>query len=190
MGRAVIRRAGWRGCTPVQRSCWSVLYSALVCHTFLLERFALVSRLSIRFYWNVLRSPYACQYVSIGAFCVCFTPVSFPLSGKERRLAGGCVSIPPWVVIAIRAFSNVRTIIRLCGFTSGLRVFWRRSRRGTESAARCRTLLRDHIGFAAFSAGSTLGEMWKPHCGRAPRPAPKSHWLSGLSSFDSRQSAF
>ena len=25
---------------------------------------------------------------------------------------------------------------------------------------------------------------------RAPKPAPKSHWLSGLSSFDSRQSAF
>ena len=25
---------------------------------------------------------------------------------------------------------------------------------------------------------------------RAPKPAPKSHWLSGLSSFDSRQSSF
>ena len=118
MGRAVIRRAGWRGCTPVQRSCWSVLCSALVCHTFLLERFALVSRLSIRFYWNVLRSPYACQYVSIGAFCVCFTPVSFPLSGKERRLAGGYVSIPPWVGIAISTFSNV---VRLSDFVGSLR---------------------------------------------------------------------
>ena len=30
----------------------------------------------------------------------------------------------------------VGAVIRLCGFTSGLRVFWRRSRRGTESAAR------------------------------------------------------
>ena len=65
-----------------------------------------------------------------------------PRERQTGRLAICCVPIPPWVVIAIRAFSNVRTIIRLCGFTSGLRVFWRRSRRkregtrGTEAARR------------------------------------------------------
>ena len=174
MGRAVIRRAGWRGCTPVQRSCWSVLCSALVCHTFLLERFALVSRLSIRFYWNVLRSPYACQYVSIGAFCVCFTPVSFPLSGKERRLAGGCVSIPPWVGIASSTFSGCRAVIGLGEFTSGLSVFlWRSRRRTKERGERSRrrggrALLRDHIGFAAFSAGSPLGAARPQTCAKEP----------------------
>ena len=45
----------------------------------------------LRSCWNVLRS---------------ITPVSFPLSGKERRLAECCVPIPPRVGIAIRAFSK------------------------------------------------------------------------------------
>ena len=140
---------------------------------FLLECFAFGSRLSICFYWGVLRSVHACQYVSIGAFCVCFTPVSFPLSGKERRLAGCCVPVPPWVGIASSTFSGCRAVIGLGEFTSGLSVFlWRSRRRTKERGERSRrrggrALLRDHIGFAAFSAGSPLGaEMWKPHCGR------------------------
>ena len=54
-------------------------------------------------------------YISIGAFCVCFTPVSFPLSGKERRLAICFVPVPPWVVIAIRAFSDVVRLSNLAG---------------------------------------------------------------------------
>ena len=32
---------------------------------------------------------------SIAVFCLRFTPVFFPLSGKKRRLAVSCVSIPP-----------------------------------------------------------------------------------------------
>ena len=166
MGRAVIRRAGWRGCTPVQRSCWSVLCSALVCHTFLLERFALVSRLSIRFYWNVLRSPYACQYVSIGAFCVCFTPVSFPLSGKERRLAGGCVSIPPWVGIASSTFSNV---VRLSDFVGSLRAaaFLCGDPDGvTKSAARRKYVFEYTSWLCHVPAGSTLGAARPQTCAK------------------------
>ena len=74
------------------------------------------SRRLMRFYWNVLRQ---------------ITPVSFPLSGKERRLAGCCVPIPPWVGIAISAFSYVvrlsdlfgslRTCAFFCGDPDGVR---------------------------------------------------------------------
>ena len=45
------------------------------------------------------------------------------------------------------------------------------------------TFLRKPLGFVMFPRGVRWGL-------RAPKPAPKSHWLSGLSSFDSRQSAF
>ena len=79
--------------TPAIRFYWNVLRLVHACYTFLLECFASGSRLlyvsigmscvwftpAIRFYWNVLRS---------------ITPVSFPSSGKERRLARGCISIP------------------------------------------------------------------------------------------------
>ena len=94
------------------RLCRGALWSIHVCYAFLLECFVF---------------DHAC--------CL-------PRERQTGRLALCCVPIPPWVVIAIRAFSNVRTIIRLCGFTSGLRVFGRRSRRehegtrGTEAARR------------------------------------------------------
>ena len=80
--------------------------AARVCSgvTFLLRRFALDC---------------GCLYVSIVAFCVWFTPVFFPFSGKKRRLAIGSVSIPPWVGIAGSAFSNV---VRLSDFVGSLRV--------------------------------------------------------------------
>ena len=39
--------------------------------------------------------------------------------------------------------------------------------RGTESAERQSAFLRDHISFAAFSAGSTLG-LRAPDCAKEP----------------------
>ena len=57
-------------------------------------------------------------------------------------------------VVRFRIFGAV---IEDGGFTSGLRVFWRRSRRETESAVRQGAFLRNHIGFVVFSAGSPLG---------------------------------
>ena len=67
------------------------------------------------------------------------------------------------VEIAIRAFSRHSSVICLCGFTSGLRVFLWRSRqrtkgRGERSRRRgaC-ALLRRRIGLDMLSAGSTLG---------------------------------
>ena len=85
---------------------------------------------------------------------------------------------------------NGRAVIGLGGFISGLRVSLGRSRRSYEETkerggrgkrSRRRgvgAFLREHIGFVMFSAGVRWGL-------RAPKPAPKSHWLSGLSSFGS-----
>ena len=150
---------------------------------------------------------------------------------KKRRLAGCCVSIPPRVGIAIRAFSDA---VRLSDFVGSLQAcaFLYGDPDGeTESAARCgyafvraywlcHAFRGENVGGCAppnlrqrvfdsldslhwvrgrvpFCA-STLalrcfprGERWGL---RAPKPAPKSQmWkphcgLSGLSSFDSRQS--
>ena len=70
-----------------------------------------------------------------------------------------------------------RAVIRLCWFTSGLRVFWRRSRRNTKETrgrgerSRRRgvgALLRNHIGFAMFPAGSPLGATRPQTCAKEP----------------------
>ena len=101
---------------------------------------------------------------------------------KKRRLAGCYVSIPPWVGIASRAFSNVIRLSNLlsslqaCAFLSG------DPDGGTESTARQSTFLRKHLVLAMLSAGRTLGL-------RAPDCAKETS-LPGLSSFDSRQSTF
>ena len=108
-----------------------------------------------------------------------------PPERQTGRLAGGCVPIPPWVGIAGSAFSDRWCAYRISWVHFGLVRFFmaipteneRDAENGVGGEAKC--VLRDHIGFAVFSAGSTLGL-------RAPKPAPKSHWLSGLSSFGSR----
>ena len=75
-----------------------------------------------------------------------------------------------------------RVVIGLCWFTSGLCVsLWRsrrrtkgtgergeRRERRTESAARQSAFLRDHISFAAFSAGSPLGAARPQTCAKEP----------------------
>ena len=121
-----------------------------------------------------LRLPYS----SVGMSGVRFTPVSFPLSGKERRLAVCSVPIPPWVEIALRAFSNCPYGYRALWVHFGFSRFFvaiptenggdgenaettrGRSRRRCVSA-----FLRKHIGFAMFSAGSTLG-LRAPDCAK------------------------
>ena len=67
---AAVRAAGRRG--SVAAFCARLT----PVNMFLLECFAFGSRLSICFYWGVLRLLHACQYVSIGAFYVRFTPVN------------------------------------------------------------------------------------------------------------------
>ena len=84
-----------------------------------------------RFCWNVLRSVRArfevlarrlvfdlCPAcVSIGMSCV-RSRLLFAAWRQTGRLAGGCVSIPPWVEIAGSAFSMA---VRLSGFVGSLR---------------------------------------------------------------------
>ena len=100
------------------RHCGSV---AAVCRRFahgfavLLRWFALGLRMALRFCCGVLPR---------------FTPVFFPLSGKKRRLAMSCVSIPPGrdrhsCVLAMSVWLSA-----FGRFTSGLCVSCRRSRRG------------------------------------------------------------
>ena len=125
-------------------------------------------------------------YVSIEAFCRRFTPVFFPLSGKKRRLAISCVPVPPGrdrhsCVLAVLFgylplwvhFGFVRSFVAISTGLPGTR--------GTESAARCGCVLREPIGFAALSAGRTLG-LNVEAAQRPPQTAPKSLRLSGLSS--------
>ena len=125
----------------------------------------------MRFYWDVFRLSYAGHtFLSV---CLAFDHACcLPPERQTERLAVCCVPIPPWVEIAIRAFSR-----RWCGYlpwrvhfgfvrlfvaiptedegdeeTRGNGRDGERSRRWVVSA-----LLRDRIGFAVFSAGSTLG---------------------------------
>ena len=128
-----------------------------------------------RFYRNVLRSVHAC----------CLPPVR-----QTGRLAGCSVPIPPWVVIAISAFSSV---VRLSGFMSSLLACafscgdpdgGRRDegteRRGERSRRQgVRALFVITLALICFPRGVRWGS--------APQTAPKSLRLSGLSSFGSRR---
>ena len=83
-----------------------------------------------RFYRNVLRSDHA--YRTFLSKCLAFgSRLLFAAERQTGRLARRCVPIPPWVGIAIRAFSRHSSVICLCGFTSGLAVYLWRSRRVT-----------------------------------------------------------
>ena len=141
-GRGDCARGGWAAgrCVPAGMSC---------------------ARLTpaVRFCWNVLRSVHACLF----SFC------------QEKRdglrylafLFRGSRS--PFV-----RSRGVGAVICLCGFTSGLAVYLWRSRRGYRGrgvrGVRSRrrgvsALSRNHIGFAMFSAGSTLG-LRAPDCAK------------------------
>ena len=105
----------------------------------------------------------------------CLPPVR-----QTGRLAICCVPIPPWVEIAIRAFSD---LVRLSGFVGSLRACaflygdpdggrrdGRRRDAGDGERSRRRgvgVFLREHIGFEVFSAGSPLG-LRAPDCAKEP----------------------
>ena len=100
-----------------------------------------------RFYRNVLRSVHAC--------CL-------PQSAKQDGLRGVAFLFRRGSGSPVARSRIAGAVIRISWFTSGLRVFCGdpdgstrgrggRRRRGVGA------FLRDHIGFVAFSAGSTLG---------------------------------
>ena len=135
-----------RSFTPVIRSYWNVLRLVHACHTFLLECFAF---------------DHACLFSFV----------------RKRETACGILRFySARVGIAISAFSNV---VRLSNFVGSLRASAflygdpdgeRRDAetRGTESAARQNALLREPIGLAMFSAGSTLGAARPQTCAKEP----------------------
>ena len=178
------------------------------CHAVLLECLAFGSRLpcgsvgmfgvrftpAVRFCWDVLRSVHACRAVLLG--CLAFgSRLSLFLCQEKRDGLRYLAFLFRRVGIAFRAFSNCRAVIGLCGFTSGLSVSLWRSRRGYRGRGGRETgLRRNEAGGAAFvrlCAGALAlqcfprGVRWGL---RAPKPAPKSLRLSGLSSFDSQHS--
>ena len=123
----------------------------------------------VRFYPNVLRSFCACH--TFLSECLAFDHACcLPPVRQTGRLAGGLRSYSAVGRDRHSCVLGCRVVIGLCWFTSGLRVFWRRSRRGNEGtrgteAARQSAFLRDRISFAMFSAGSTLG-LRAPDCAK------------------------
>ena len=132
-------------------------------HTFLLGCLAFGSRL---------------PYVSIGMFCVRFTPAVCRVRAKQDGLR--------YLAFLFRRGSRSpfvcsRIIVRLSGLVGSLRVCsfiygdpdgvtgdTRNGERGTGERGWRRSvsaLLRNHIGFAMFSAGSTLG-LRAPDCAK------------------------
>ena len=143
----------------------------------LLGRFAFGARSALRFCWGVLRSVHACclphgdkqDGLRYASFLFCRVEIAIRAFSMRR-----CGYLPLWVHFKLsRLFLAITTGCRGRGERG-----WRRGR--------C-TLLRGRIGFAAFSAGSTLGLNVEAAL-RPPQTAPKSRmWkrhcrLSGLSS--------
>ena len=121
------------------------------------------------------------SFASVDMSCVC-SRLLFDAQRQTERLAECSVPIPPWVGIAISAFSMAVRLsdlvgsFRACAFLYGDPDGERRdggTRRteghGEQSRRRGgRAFLRDRIGFAMFSAGSTLGLK----CGSRTAAAP------------------
>ena len=136
--------------------------------------FCVRSRLALRLCRSVLRSftPAVCRIAPNRTACDMLR--SYSAVGRDRH---SCVL-------------GCRVVIRLCWFISGLRVFWRRSRRNTKETrgrgerSRRRgvgALLRERIGFAMFSAGSTLGQ--KVEAALRPRPRLRQRVFDSLDSL-------
>ena len=117
---------------------------------------------------------------SIAVFCRRFTPVFFPLSGKKRRLAISCVSIPPGrdrhscVLAALFGYLPLWVHFGLARFFMAIPTENEGTRRTESAARRKRTFARAHRLCHAFR-GEYVGAA-------RPKPAPKSLRLSGLSS--------
>ena len=118
----------------------------------------------------------------------CLPPVR-----QTGRLAICSVPVPPWVGIAGSAFSDVAWLsgfvgsLRACAFLYGDPDGERKGRGNAENGGNGeRSRRRGRVRFCVTALALLCfprGVRW----GCAPQTAPKSHWLSGLSSFGSRR---
>ena len=181
---------------PVMRFYWDVFRLSYARHTFLskclacgsIQMSCVRSAPVIRSYRYVLRSitPAVCRIAPNRTACDMLR--SYSAVGRDRHscVLGSCA------------------VIGLCWFTSGLRVSLWRSRRRTKERGNAENggngersrrwgvsaLLRDHIGFAMFSAGSPLGR--NVEAALRPRPRLRQrvfdsldslHWIRGVGTF-------
>ena len=156
------------------RSYWSVSRSITPVPTFLLERFAF---------------DHACPTFLLERFAFdhacCLTH-----SAKQNGLRNVSFLFRRGSGSPVVRSRIISTVIRLSWFTSGLCVSLRRSRRKTRRRGNAEGRRTE----SAARRGSVFAQAyWPCHAFRGeyvgatrPKPAPKSHWLSGLSSFDSR----
>ena len=143
---------------------------------------------------------------SVGMSCVRFTPGIRSCWSVLRSITPAVCRIAPNRTACgmLRSYSAgsrsplersriARTVIGLCGFTSGFRVSLWRSRRGYRGRGGRETGLRRNgaggAAFVRFCAGALTLQVFPPgvRWGCAPQTAPKSLRLSGLSSFGSRR---
>ena len=128
--------------------------------------------------WICLTFDSRLSFASVDMSCVC-SRLLFDAQRQTERLAECSVPIPPWVGIAISAFSMAVRLsdlvdsLRACAFLYGVPDGERRRRGNAGDGERSRrrggrAFLRDRIGFAMFSAGSTLGLK----CGSRTAAAP------------------
>ena len=123
--------------------CWNVLRSVRARFEVLARRLVFVLCLS---YVSIGMSLSLDLRLSCGSLGMSYvrSRLLFAAWRQTGRLAGGCVSIPPWVEIAISAFSNWRCGYRAWRVHFGLARFFvaiptedeGTRERGTESAAR------------------------------------------------------
>ena len=100
---------------------------------------------AIRFYWDVLRSVHACHTLLLGCFAF-----------------GSRLPYVSCVLVALVRLSTLAGSLRVCSFICGDPDGGRGERGWRLSVS---ALLRNHIGFAMFSAGSTLG-LRAPDCAK------------------------
>ena len=162
-------------CVRSRRSCGSIgLFCARSRRSCVPVEMSCVRLMSVvRFYWDVLAFVRACHTFLSGCLMfdhACCLP---PVRQTERR-AICCVPIPPWVVIAGSAFSDLVRLsgvvgsLRACAFLYGDPDGERRDARDGERSRRwgVSALLRDRIGFAMFPAGSPLGAARPQTCAK------------------------
>ena len=133
----------------------------------------------VRSYRNVLRSitPAVCRIAPNRTACDMFR--SYSAVGRDRH---SCV-----LELSVRLSGFVGSL-RACAFLYGDPDGERKGRGNAENGGNGeRSRRRGRVRFCVIVLALPCfprGVRWGL---RAPKPAPKSHWLSGLSSFDSRR---